>query len=508
MEDKGHNDVRNRVFEMMDRITGNIVTSRANFFREMTDPRRDIDDACGYPKGTITAHAYQQLYDRLSTAARVVEVLPKESWQVQPVVYEEESAAVITEFEEAWTELPRQIEGEESYYDGDRGTLIWEYLSRIDELSGVGQYGILFLGLDDGLPLSKPANLTGSRKSKLLYLRNFPESLAPIQKFEQNPRNPRFGKPVLYQLKFNDPEEFESASTLPTSTVDVHWTRVIHVADNLWGNEVFGVPRMQTVYNHLLDVKKLYGGSAEMYWAGAFPGLSVETDPGQGGDVDVDTESIRDAIEKYINGLNRYLFFVGAQTKSLSPQVVDPTPQIMVLLQAICIKLGIPMRIFMGSERGEMASSQDDAKWNERLKKRQRDYTTPKVIVPFVNRLISAGVLPKPKRFCVDWPDLTSQSDKEKSAVALQRSQAMAQYVSSGACLLMTPQDFACRILGFTDLEAESFAKNVKVMMKDPYFKRLLEQTKQAKAGLDKNAKANTKPTGQKTKSSSRYPPK
>src|SRR6185312_3650467 len=155
---------------------------------------------------------------------------------------------------------------------------------------------------------------------------------------------------------------------LPLATVRVHWSRVIHIADNLRNSEIFGVPRMQPVYNRLLDLRKLYGGSAEMYWAGAFPGLSLETNPQLGGDVLIDQSAVRSMMGQYRNGLQRYLQLTGMSAKVLSPTVVDPTQQVDKQIEAICIELTIPVRVFKGSERGELASNQDDSTWNDRVR--------------------------------------------------------------------------------------------------------------------------------------------
>jgi hypothetical protein len=112
--------------------------------------------------------------------------------------------------------------------------------------------------------------------------------------------------------------------------------------------------------------------------------------------VTIDKADVRNQIENYVNSLQRYLALTGMSAKTLAPQVSDPSSQIDKHLEAICIQLGIPKRIFMGSERGELASSQDDASWNDRLKARQQGYITPRIIVPFVDRLIAVGVLPEP----------------------------------------------------------------------------------------------------------------
>lgn len=438
-----------------------LMASRNELLHKFFDPRRNIEEECGHPStGFISAQDYQDLYDRDAVANRVVQVFPKESWQIPPTVYEIEDSSQQTPFEKAWESLGKHLNGLESWYQESAGNPIWEYLLRADILSGVGQYGVLLIGIDDGKPLNTevtPVEYSISSDSgyKLTYLRVFPESLAQISQFVPDPTSPRYGHPLYYNLTFNDPRLQNGGIGVVTSTVDVHWSRVIHLADNLGSSEVFGVPRMQPVINRILDLKKLYGGSAEMYWKGAFPGLSLETHPTLGGDVDINRQATRDMMEDYMNGLQRYLALIGMSAKSISPQVVDPSPQINRQIEAICIQLGIPKRVFMGSERGELASTQDDAAWNDCLRGRQRNYTSPKVICPFIDRLIMMGVLPTPKGYSIEWPDLTSQTTADKSAIALSKTQAIAQYVGSNMEKFMTPVDYLTRIIGLSDKEAK-----------------------------------------------------
>ena len=652
--DKPYNEaVLNRIEE----IIGNALMGRSEMLSKLFDPRRDVDEECGFPKGEITPQMYQDLFDRDAIAARVVEVLPEESWQTSPTVYESESAE-ITQFEDTWDNLARTLKGE-SFYQDEQGSPIWEYLSRADKLSGIGQYGVILLGLNDGLPLNMPVQTWEDRKpdntypgatggffmpgssvpmpntlpnddhtgvgtdaqyqsqftavkqdtkgqtkgkdylsndptgtpgkdvkspeSKLLtssgkkpfdpdndgdddsnpmtdfdhdggtgnplptrentygnndqdykledtdteeqegdneeqdnqyqgltqdeidlivkgistdgpldpkdleainnpdedtdgqymgpkyeprvnlnYIRVFPQAQAQITQYERDISSPRFGQPVMYLITFNDPRMQHSGTGLPIASQNVHWTRIIHIADNLTSSEVFGVERMRTVLNNLLSLKKLYPGSAEMYWRGAFPGYSLETNPQLGGDVSIDEESTRNMMEDYTNGLQRFLLLMGMSAKSLAPQVVDPTPQINVQIEAICIKLGIPIRVFKGSERGELASSQDDEAWNDRLKKRQSQYITPRIIVPFVDRLINIGVLPKPKGYSVSWEDLDSLNDSEKATNANTLTTALSAYISGSCESLITPKDYLVHFMHFTDEQAESMIESAK----------------------------------------------
>jgi len=610
----GHNG-RGLYAGLMDPLTANIVANQSEqitllnreVFRRFFDPRRNIDDECGYPDmetgiGTtlIDPDYYRRLYDREPIACRVVQCLPKESWQVTPLVYEDEDPDKITPFEEGWDGLSKTLRGAQSWYQDEEGSPVWEHLRRADILSGLGHYGVLLIGIDDGLAFDQPAEgvsalrptgnaivdklraskpgpeITTNRKGepfvdmnpdeawlavngitnpnrprrkrrkeeddqgtsvadveeptlntfsrstnypasvsdssptdnlfktsaadlgsdfsdqlgmqgtdaqytgvqfgpseypsekpagqerKLIYLRAFDESLVQVVQYEANARNPRFGMPVIYRITLNDPREQHSGIGLPLATVRVHWSRVIHLADNLGSSEIFGVPRMRPVLNPLLDIRKVRGGAAEGYWKACITGISLETHPELGGDVNIPKQNLQDMIENYQNGLQRFLVLSGMSAKTMAPTVVDPTPHINIQIEAICIQLGIPVRVFKGSERGELASSQDDSSWNDRLRERQRGYITPRIIVPFVDRLISMGVLPEPEGYSVEWPDLDSLSDKDRAGIFLQRQQAFAAYVSGNVETVLPVKDMLTREAGFDEEEADAITDAAK----------------------------------------------
>lgn len=428
------------------------------------DPRRSLADECGYPDArTWSAWDWKKLFDDNALAARVVEIWPLESWQLQPQVYEVEGGEP-TAFERAWDELGKSLRGELSFHKDEEGSPVWEHLRRADIVSRIGSYGILFMAFDDGLPLSEPVkgwkeensfpvkvkgeandptsgeeigkklanptfpkgkptknavyNLTVNAeeakgvkrdeegkpdpengkagKMRLMYMRAFPESQAQVTRFESNKTSPRFGHPVSYLVTFSDPNDTHSGWGVPQNSENVHWSRVIHVADNRLSSEVFGLPACFHVIRPVLDAAKIYGASAEGLWKTAVPFYSFETHPQLGGDVDIDDEGMKDLYENMFNGLQRAFHTRGMSPKALGGTSPDPTGFIEVQIGLICIKISVPVRVFKGSERGELASSQDDAAWNDRLKARQKYYLTPRIIVPFIDRLIALGILPKP----------------------------------------------------------------------------------------------------------------
>lgn len=423
---------------------------RAQGFASLLDTRRDYDLECGYKKtAEITISDYMNLYMRNPVAARVVELFPLESWQVSPEVYEDENPDELTEFEDAWLRLSESIYGESWFNSIDVNHPIWEILLRADIQSGIGSFGLVVIGIDDGLSLEVPAK-PSDKPRKLLYLSVYNESHVQNITFETNPSNPRFNKPLVYEI---NPAGYNGYSRY--STFKVHYTRVIHIAEFVESNDVLGVPRMRPVYDRLIDLTKLYGASAEGYWRGAFPGLALETHPSLGSDVSIDYNKLKREIWDYFNGLQRSLALIGMSAKSLSPQVVDPSSQIDKQIEAICIKLGVPKRIFIGSERGELASSQDETAWKDRLRDRRLKYITPKIIVPLIDRLIWLGALPKPTKYRVEWPDPDVLRPSDKAELALKTTEILAKYISGKVDSLILPLDFLTKVLEFDEDEAK-----------------------------------------------------
>lgn len=398
---------------------------RRDLFQKMIDPRRDIDSECGYPS-ILNAVQYRLMWDREGVAQRIVNIYPEECWAQDPEIKETEDQTE-TAFEKAWEDLDDKFN-------------FWHYLQRIDILSGIGHYGVILIGLDDGLELEEPAagvNLQtgekeGNATAEITYLRCFDETMALPASYETDKDSPRYGYPDFYNIKFVDLKNGEVQGTVAALSVTrrVHWTRVIHVADNRTTNEIYGIPRMQQSFNRVYDLRKILSGSGEMFWKGGFPGYSFEVDPAHLGEVELDQEKMQEAFFAYSNGLQRYLGFEGVHVNSLAPQVADPGPHVKAQVDAICVQLACPTRIFLGSEEAKLASGQDIRSWNKRLAKRQKRYLTPMLIRPFVDRLIAFGVLPEPKEYMVDWPDLAAPTDEDIAKNALAFTQAAGTYVT------------------------------------------------------------------------------
>ena len=393
---------------------------------------RDIDKACKYPV-TITPAQYTKMYTREGIAKRVVKIEPEECWKVVPEVMENEAESE-TPFEKAWEELLAEHK-------------IWNYLKRLDMVSGIGRYGGMLIGVDDGGMLSDPVELTDgdtTPKNKLLFLRPLDEANLTIKDVETDIASNRYSMPTLYEIK-------EPSAIGMGKTTLVHWTRIHHQADNVDLSDMFGAPRMQSVYNYLENIRKVDGGSGEMFWLGGFPGFSFEANEPN---AIIDDDSVKDQVEAYSEGFQRYLNMVGGTVKSLEPQVADPTPHIMINIKLIAAARGIPYRIFIGTEESKLSSTQDRQMWNDRTAGRQKLYLTPCMIEPFINRLIQLSILPTCKTLIVSWPKMSTLNESDNAEVTAKLISAIKDYILSGAETIIPVFHFLTIFLGLTDDQA------------------------------------------------------
>lgn len=443
----GHDPITlNRV----EALVNNLRTMQGAWLRDRgrgpeDDRRRNLDDECGYPSQEWASEDYKDLINREPLACLCNELYPVESWSVLPNIYETEDAERGTEFETAWDELPQGMGAERSHYGMEQGNPLYATMLTADILAGEGRHGGILLGVQDGKMLSEPA--VYRKGQRLAWVRAFPEYLCRVTSFDMDEKSRRFGMPLSYDVTFSDPRDTATTGINENyTTTTVHWSRVVHIVDR-WHKAStsanFADPRLRVVRDPILDVRKIRGSGAEGYYKACFVGLHFGTHPSLGADVDVQIEQLRDMYEEYVNGLQRGVFTNGMQVDQLMPGVVDPNPHILASLQAISMLLRIPMRILMGSERGELASGDDKIKWAARNNSRRHGHNTPNIVVPFVNRLINLGILPVPKEgFRVWWPEQETMTQKEKAEVLLTRTQAYAQYVANDIQAIVPPLDY------------------------------------------------------------------
>lgn len=357
------------------------------------DGKRDRYTVLGYKK-VLGPADYRARFERGGVAARIVEARPEDTWRGGVEVVETEDPKTVTPFEQAFMDLDDRLH-------------ISTELEQLDTIAGLGQFAVLVLGA----PGKTEDELTSCTPEQLMYLSVYGEDEVTVQETDNDPESPRFGQPVQYKICRT------VVAGTSTRSLDkfYHWTRVIHFADGPINSKTFGQSRLKRVWNLLDDLDKVIGGGAEAFWKRADQGLQLDVDP----ELDIGEEEIADMkkeTEDYIHGLKRVMRTRGLKVNTLGSDVANLTPSAEGIMAQISASTGIPQRILMGSEQAKLASEQDRDSWDTRIEARRKSVAEPRIVRPFVDRLVTLKTLPQPtKGYTVGWSQLRTSNDGEKA---------------------------------------------------------------------------------------------
>lgn len=389
------------------RTMTSVLMSRMGLARiagQTFDGLRDVWRELGYADN-VTAEKYWARYRRGGIAARIVEAYPEDTWHGDVEVLETEDPKTTTAFEAAWESLEKRLH-------------VTAILRRADILSGLGEFSIIVIGGPGALETPLPVMRS---EAAISYLQCYAQKDVRWEDADviEDTTSVRWGQPEFYRVK--------RMNISLRSEKKVHWSRVIHLAQNRLDNDLAGAPVLEKVWNYLDDLDKVAGGGAEAFWANAKPGIQFDLDkdvrlpPAQQGGPktakDVEDKMSKE-LEEFQHGLRRFIRTRGVQAKVLNAQLLDYSGPGLFTMTLISATTGIPARILMGSERGELASTQDRNNWYERVQSRRTKYADPYIIRPFVDRLIEFKAFPKPKEFFVRWPNVHTLTDLERAQLA------------------------------------------------------------------------------------------
>lgn len=328
-----------------------------------------------------------------------------------------------------WTDPPILKVGKKTWLEWDKfakDVQVFPALSKLDRFAGLGMFSVLLIGLDDGKKLDQP--VSKSRKNNVIFLQPYLEGSVKIAAYDENTSSPRYNKPIMYEidnsLQSQDrPGVMAVTSKLPRNQkMQVHYSRILHVADGEMENTLFGRSRLQAVYNNLDDLQKITGGSAETYWMAANRGMHIDVDKEMELQPE-DEEALTEEIDEYQHQLRRVLRTRGVKINSLGSDVADPKSSFGVQLALISSNTGIPQRVLMGAEAGQLASQQDRANWAVVVDQRIAYFAEPIILRPFINKLGEINVLNVPD-YTIEWPETFKMNP-------LERAQASAQMARS-----------------------------------------------------------------------------
>lgn len=379
---------------------------------------RDYFDTLGYPQQhELDPEDHFALYKRGGIAETIVDAVSGQTWSTAPEVtdHEGEDATEVTDFESDVDSI-------------FQGTKAIHALERLDTLQRIGRYGVLYIGFDDGFDSMEeqvdPTSLKGDPKKDILHFQPFGElNIESVDRVD-DPNDERLGLPKYYDLDFGDTLGVEK----------VHHSRVVHAAEGALEDEIIGHSAYRAIYNHLTDlVYKVMGASSEMYWRSADRKLIANDSTDAGGQA-IDEEKAEKQVQELVHGLRNVAYLRDVELDSIGGDSPDPSGLSNELLKLIAGNTRIPKRILLGSERGDLASTQDKAAFVGMIDERKQKFAGPQIFRDFVDLLREHGVISEPEdgTYDIEWPTSFDLNELEKAKLKQRKASAYKNVAAQG----------------------------------------------------------------------------
>ncbi|ADJ14487.1 hypothetical protein C497_03855 [Halalkalicoccus jeotgali B3] len=428
--------------------------------------RRDYWDVFGYPDPRNQSAEDYELRARVQPEARIITEAPvRATWKRPPIIRDTGRADGDdpTQFEQ---DVQQLLDGstEDRDPNAERAGLN-TYWSWADRAQRPVQYGLLFTGYRDGRKMSQPVNANNiNGPDDIAYCNVFSQSdvtnWAVAGDFDKGePARDgieRPDKPILYEITFE--------TSKPDGSIDedkriVHYSRLQHIIERPDRSEYLGEGCLEPILHALIDFEKVRGSSAEAHYGNVdrkFIGMGSE-EGSLGSDREEVIEQFDEQMREMTDGMRTTAYGENLDIKEISGESVDPSPLLDSLYDTLAGVSQQPQRIMKGSERGELASSQDESNWLSRMSERQEQVAAKRFVIPTIDDYIAYGAVAEPEGgpsgYLVNWRSLFELTDLEKAEMTHTLSQALKNIHDTVA--MGADEEAAYRAVGLSPPDAD-----------------------------------------------------
>lgn len=366
----------------------------------------------GWPDQVTFAQLFRA-YTRNSLAAAAVDKTVSKTWQDNPALWE--------------SEKPAESLAESDIRQRFDDLRVWQAMAEADRRSMVGRYAGIVLRLRDGLDFDKPVQRVPGGLDGIAEIIPAWESQLEVAEWASDHGSENYGKPLFYQ--FN--EAAIGGESQSRRQFRVHPDRVL-----IWSDDgtVNCRSALEPIYNDLLDAEKIKGAGGEGFWKTSRGAPVIEAPEGmrpqdvaqamgvQQGEL---IDAINEQIDSFQAGFDKGLMLGGMTAKPLQINLPSPEHFFAAPINSIAAAVQMPVKIMMGSQTGERASTEDAAEWSQVCNARRINRIVP-LIKDFIRRLERFGILPD-RDWVVGWVDLTEAAIGDRLDRAAKMSAINAQ---------------------------------------------------------------------------------
>jgi len=358
---------------------------------DLADTLHNIFLDFGYPEQLEFRH-FWNMYRRFGIAKNGVELPVDTGWMSPPTI--EANEVFLNEFEKL----------------NDRIS-VWIRLKGLDTRQRVGRYAGMFMRVRDGKTPDQPIEGKLSGESALMDMVPLYESQLEVIESDMDPTSETFGQPIILQYR----QSVEGDRNEETNnTISIHASRIVFAAEGADDGWIYGIPALESVFNSLMDLRKVIGGGAEGFYKNA--AQNIVFDLKDSASAMSFKDKLDDFSEQYDefsrNRFRRAMWTPGMEAKTLDSTMVQPKEFFNNALNDTAAGLQIPATILIGQQTGRLASSEDSRQFLSVVQSRRLNFQT-EMTRDVIDWLILFGILPSAE-YKIVWDDLLARSDTEK----------------------------------------------------------------------------------------------
>ncbi len=408
----------------------------------------------GYPD-IVDFKLLYDMYDRNSLAKAAVDKTARKTWQDPPWLLEKprDGSEGATKKE---TRLEKAIR---QHFEDIR---FWTKVMEADRRSLVGRYAAVILRVADGKPTDQPLTKVRGGLDALVDVIPVWEGQLRVTQWDQDTMSMTYGDPLMFEYdegRVGATDGSSPAAQGRSRKLTLHPSRIF-----IWSMDgtMFGESSLKAGFNDLITLEKITGAGGEGFWKNAKQAPILEMDKeaditkmarAMGVPVEKIADIMNEQAANWQKGFDELLMLQGMTAKL--PKIVLPDPEhfYMNSLQSFAASFDIPLKVLVGTQTGERASSEDASQWNQTCNFRRKNTVIPNIL-QIVKMLESCGILKENPDWFIDWTDLTEATMLEK----IDRAGKMAKVNKDAQDIVFTPTEMRATV-GYEPADENEIAK-------------------------------------------------
>lgn len=411
--------------------------------RLFTGYKHDHYKDFGFPEVVDFDFLYE-LYQRNSLAKAAVDKTTRKTWQDPPWLLE-----TPRDGSEGATKKETRIEKAIRHKFTD--LRFWTKVMEADRRSLVGRFSGIILRVADGRPTDQPLGTVTNGIDGLVDIIPCWESQLKVKEWNNDVLSVDYGEPTMYEYDEGTIGPMVSSPSPSGTTrrrrLTVHPSRVI-----IWSfdGSLDCDSALKAGVNDLLSLEKIVGAGGEGFWKNAKQAPILEMDKEadmvkMAKAMGVDPTKLADVMNEqaaaWQKGFDELLMLQGMTAKLPKIELPDPEHFFMNALMSFSASFDIPLKVLVGTQTGERASTEDASQWNQTCNFRRKNTVIPN-LMQIVKRLETCGVLKENPEWFIDWTDLTEATILEK----IDRVAKMAKVNKDAADIVFMPREMRATV--------------------------------------------------------------